>query len=175
VPVFDSTVEVIDDDGGPAPHGQIGELVASGPQVVPGYWGKPEETDNALPDGRLRTGDVGYVDPSGWVYLVDRRKDLIIVSGYKVWPREVEDVLYTHPAVREAAVVGVPDTYRGEAVKAYVSLKPGAVAEPSDLTAYCREQMAAYKYPRLVEIVGELPKTASGKILRRALRGDAPG
>ena len=169
-PVSESEVTVVGDDGAPLPAGEVGELVASGPQVIPGYWGKPEETAAALPDGRLRTGDVGFVDAEGWVYLVDRRKDLIIASGYKVWPREVEDVLYTHPAVREAAVVGVPDEYRGETVKAFVSLQPGAQASPEELVGHCRERMAAYKYPRDVEVVDELPKSPSGKILRRALR-----
>jgi long-chain acyl-CoA synthetase len=169
VPVFDSRVDVLGDDGAPLPPGEVGEIAASGPQVVPGYWGKPEETAIALPDGRLRTGDVGYMDADGCVYLVDRRKDMIIASGYKVWPREVEDVLYTHPAVREAAVIGVPDEYRGETVKAFVSLH--AAATPDELIAHCRERMAAYKYPRAVEIVDELPKSVSGKILRRELRG----
>ena len=171
VPIFNSSVEVLDEAGGPLPAGEVGELVASGPQVVPGYWEKPEESALALPDGRLRTGDVGFMDENGWVYLVDRRKDLIIASGYKVWPREVEDVLYTHPAIREAAVVGVADDYRGETVKAFVSLKPGTAVEPEQLIAHCRDRMAAYKYPRSVQILDELPKNAAGKILRRDLRG----
>ena len=141
--------------------------------MVPGYWNKPEETAHAMPDGRLRTGDVGYMDEDGWFYLVDRSKDLIVASGYKVWPREVEDVLVEHPAVREAAVVGVPDDYRGETVKAYVSLRPGAEAEPDELSAFCRKRMAAYRVPRLVEIRDELPKTITGKILRRELRTEA--
>ena len=113
------------------------------------------------------------MDADGWVFLIDRKKDMISASGYKVWPRDVEDVLYMHPAVREAAVVGVPDDYRGETVKAVVSLKPGHTVDPSELIAFCRERMAAYKYPRLVEIVEELPKTSTGKIMRRALRGQA--
>jgi long-chain acyl-CoA synthetase len=144
--------------------------VTSGPQVVPGYWNKPEETEHAIPGGALHTGDVGVMDNDGWFYIVDRKKDQINVSGYKVWPREVEDVLYGHDAVREAAVVGVPDEYRGETVKAFVSLKPGAAVEPDALIAFCKERMAAYKYPRVVEFVDELPKTASGKVLRRELR-----
>ena len=110
------------------------------------------------------------MDEDGWYYVVDRKKDMIIASGYKVWPREVEDVLYQHPAVREAAVVGVPDDYRGETVKAFVSLRPGAQAEPAELIQFCKERMAAYKYPRVVELVDELPKTVTGKILRRELR-----
>ncbi|TWG02110.1 AMP-binding protein [Streptomyces brevispora] len=130
----------------------------------------PAADDAAFPDGELRTGDIGFMDREGWLYVVDRKKDMINASGFKVWPREVEDVLYTHRAVREAAVVGVPDAYRGETVRAYVSLRPGSRVEPDELAAYCKERLAAYKYPREVEILTELPKTASGKILRRELR-----
>jgi long-chain acyl-CoA synthetase len=115
------------------------------------------------------------MDEQGWFYLVDRKKDMINAAGYKVWPREVEDVLYGHPAVREAAVVGVPDEYRGESVKAFVSLKPGASVTAEEVIAFAKERMAAYKYPRTVEIVEELPKTTTGKILRRELRDRAPG
>ncbi|MGI9018720.1 MAG: class I adenylate-forming enzyme family protein [Euzebya sp.] len=150
--------------------GQVGELVLAGPMVVPGYWEKPDESRHALRDGWLYTGDVGFMDDQGWCYLVDRKKDLINASGYKVWPREVEDVLYQHPAVREAAVVGVPDEYRGETVKAFVSLVPGTEADPDEIVAFCRQRMAAYKYPRSVDILAELPKTPSGKLLRRHLR-----
>jgi long-chain acyl-CoA synthetase len=118
----------------------------------------------------MHTGDVGFMDREGWFYLVDRKKDMIVASGFKVWPREVEDVLYAHPAVREAAVIGVPDPYRGETVKAYVSLKAGEQAQARDLIAHCRDRLAAYKAPRLVQILEELPKTVSGKIMRSALR-----
>jgi long-chain acyl-CoA synthetase len=170
VPTFNTIVRVVDENGADVPPGEIGEFVTSGPQVVPGYWQKPEETRHAIPDGELHTGDVGFMDEDGWFYVVDRRKDLINVSGYKVWPREVEDTLYGHPAVREAAVVGVPDPYRGETVKAFVSLKPGQSATGDELIAFCKERMAAYKYPRQVELVDELPKTVTGKILRRELR-----
>ena len=135
---------------------------------MPGYWGRPEESERAIPGGALHTGDVGFMDADGWFYVVDRKKDQINAAGYKVWPREVEDVLYGHPAVREAAVVGVPDAYRGETVKAFVSLRPGEGVEADELIAFCRERMAAYKYPRVVEFVDELPRTASGKVLRRA-------
>jgi long-chain acyl-CoA synthetase len=138
--------------------------------VVLGYWGKPEETRHALPDRVLHSGDVGFMTPEGWVFIVDRKKDMINASGYKVWPREVEDVLYEHPAVREAAVVGVADEYRGETVKAFVSFKPGLSATEDELIAHCKERMAAYKYPRSVDVVDELPKTVTGKILRRELR-----
>jgi long-chain acyl-CoA synthetase len=170
VPVYNTVVRVVDDNGDEVPPGEIGELATAGPQVVAGYWNKPEETAKALPGGVLLTGDVGYMDAEGWFYLVDRKKDQINAGGYKVWPREVEDVLYEHPAVREAAVVGVPDEYRGETVKAFVSLKAGAALTPEEIIAFAKERMAAYKYPRQVEILAEIPKTVSGKVLRRALR-----
>jgi len=170
VPVFNTVVRIVGDDGQELPAGEVGELATAGPQVVPGYWEKEEETANAFPGGELRTGDVGFMDDRGWFYLVDRKKDQINASGYKVWPREVEDVLYEHPAVREAAVIGVPDEYRGETVKAFVSLKEDEHADPDDLVAFCKERMAAYKYPREVEVIEELPKTVTGKILRRELR-----
>ncbi|MFC7897261.1 class I adenylate-forming enzyme family protein [Streptomyces sp. NPDC057381] len=170
VPGPDTVVRVVDDQGTEVPFGEQGEIVVSGPQVVPGYWRRPDATAETFPGGELRTGDIGFMDDRGWLYVVDRKKDMINASGFKVWPREVEDVLYTHPAVREAAVVGVPDGYRGETVKAYISLRPGAETDPDALAAYCEERLAAYKYPRQVEILPELPKTASGKILRRELR-----
>ncbi len=170
VPVFNTIVRVVDDERNELPPGEVGEFVTTGPQVVSGYWEKPEETEHAIPGGALHTGDVGLMDEDGWFYLVDRKKDMINVSGYKVWPRDIEDALYEHEAVREVAVVGVPDEYRGETVKAFVSLKPGASAAPEELIAFCKDRMAAYKYPRQVEIIEELPKTATGKILRRELR-----
>jgi long-chain acyl-CoA synthetase len=173
VPTCSTIARVVDDEGADVEPGAVGEIVVEGPQVVAGYWGRPEDTEKAMPGGALRTGDVGFMDESGWFYVVDRKKDMIVASGYKVWPREVEGVLYEHPAVREAAVVGVPDVYRGETVKAVVSLRPGAVVEPGELVDFCRDRMAAYKYPRIVEVVDELPKTATGKILRRDLR-DGP-
>jgi long-chain acyl-CoA synthetase len=170
IPVSGVDVEVHGDDGRPLPPGEVGELVIAGPQVISGYWGNGDETRQALPDGRLRTGDVGFMDDDGWFYLVDRRKDMIVASGFKIWPREVEDVLVQHPAVREAAVVGVPDEYRGETVKAFVSLRPGESVTAEELVTFSREQMAAYKYPRAIQFLDELPKTATGKILRRELR-----
>ncbi|THA39308.1 AMP-binding protein [Streptomyces sp. A1547] len=170
LPGADTLVRILDEHGGEAPFGETGEIAVRGPQVVPGYWGLPADTAKAFPDGELRTGDVGFMDADGWLYVVDRKKDMINASGFKVWPREVEDVLYTHPAVREAAVVGVPDPYRGESVKAYVSLRPGTSVRPEELSAYCAARIAAYKYPRQVEILPVLPKTTSGKILRRELR-----
>ncbi|MFD8144305.1 AMP-binding protein [Streptomyces sp. NPDC059708] len=170
VPGAQTLVRILDERGAELPLGETGEIAVRGPQVVPGYWGRPEATAEAFPDGELRTGDVGFMDADGWLYVVDRKKDMISASGFKVWPREVEDVLHGHPAVREAAVVGVPDAYRGETVKAYVTLRPGARAEPAELSAYCADRLAAYKYPREVEILPVLPQTTSGKILRRELR-----
>jgi long-chain acyl-CoA synthetase len=169
------TARVVDLDGRPLPSGEQGELELSGPQVVPGYWRNPEATTSTMPGGRLRTGDGAIMDDEGWIYLVDRLKDQINVSGYKVWPREVEDVLYEHPAVREAAVVGEPDDYRGESVVAYASLVAGLTATPDELIAFARERLAAYKAPRRVVLLDELPKTQTGKIRRNVLReGDTP-
>ncbi len=170
VPIFNTLVRILDENGSELPIGGIGEICTSGPQVVPGYWGQPEETEHALPGGELHTGDVGFMDEQGFFYLVDRAKDQINVAGYKVWPREVEDGLLDHDAVMEAAVIGVPDEYRGETVKAFVSLRPGANVEPDELIAFCKDRMAAYKYPRQLEIVDALPKTVTGKLLRRELR-----
>lgn len=167
IPIFNTSVRILD-DGEEVPAGEVGEICTSGPQVVPGYWNKPEETENALPGGELRTGDVGFMDEDGFFYLVDRAKDQINAAGYKVWPREVEDGLLEHDAVKEAAVIGVPDEYRGESVKAFVSLR--SEVSPDELISFCKERMAAYKYPREVEVVDELPKTVTGKLLRRELR-----
>ena len=174
VPMLSARVAVLDDNGTPLPAGQLGEIAAAGPQIVPGYWRNEAATQAAFRDGWLLTGDIGYADDDGWYYLVDRKKDMIVASGYKVWPREVEDVLYGHEAILEAAVVGKPDPYRGETVKAFVSLRPGHTADPDELVDYCRSRMAAYKYPREVEIVDAIPKTATGKILRRRLREVSP-
>jgi long-chain acyl-CoA synthetase len=175
VPVFNTVVRIVGDDREELPPGEIGEMVTEGPQVVPGYWNKPEETENAIPGGRLHTGDVGVMDADGWFYVVERKKDQINAAGYKVWPREVEDVIYAHEDVREVAVVGVPDEYRGETVKAFVAVKEGASLDADTLIAFCKERMAAYKYPRQVEFIDELPKTASGKVLRRELRAKETG
>lgn len=173
VPVPGAEVRIVDiDSGEPLPPGREGEIVVSGPMVVPGYWGAPEETAHAIRDGRLHTGDIGVMTEQGWLFVVDRLKDLINAGGYKVWPRDVEEVLHEHPAVGEAAVVGIPDAYRGETVKAYVTLVAGASATADELIAFARQRMAAYKYPRVVEILDRLPKTASGKLLRRELRDD---
>lgn len=150
--------------------GELGELIVKGPQVMKGYWNMPEETAITLKEGWLYTGDIAKVDDDGYLYIVDRKKDLIIASGYNIYPRDVEEVLYEHPAVREAVVIGVPDAYRGETVKAVLVLKSNQKISEQEIIDYCRKNIAAYKVPQLVEFRDELPKTIVGKILRRALR-----
>jgi long-chain acyl-CoA synthetase len=174
IPICDTEAMIVTDDGRPAPVGEVGEVWMRGPQIMAGYWNKPEQTAEALVDGWMRSGDVGFMDQEGWFYLVDRKKDMISASGFKVWPREVEDVLVAHPAVREAAVVGMPDDYRGETVKAFVSFKPGEHASAADLIEHCRQHLAAYKAPRVIEVIDELPKTLTGKIQRVLPRGAQP-
>ncbi|WP_102026836.1 long-chain-fatty-acid--CoA ligase [Salirhabdus sp. Marseille-P4669] len=152
-----------------AEQGEIGELAVKGPQVMKGYWNKPEETEKVLKDGWLFTGDMGYMDEEGFFYVVDRKKDMIIAGGYNIYPREVEEILYEHEDVQEAVVAGIPDAYRGETVKAYIVLKEGKSLSEKELDAFCRKNLAAYKVPRIYEFRKELPKTAVGKILRRKL------
>ena len=152
----------------------IGELLIRAPQLMQGYWKKPGETARVLkarPEGGtwLHTGDLGYLDPDGYVFLVDRKKDLIKTSGYQVWPREVEEVLAAHPSVLEVGVAGIRDPAKGEVVKAWVVLKPGARATDDELRAWCRERLAPYKVPVSVEFRSELPKSMVGKVLRRML------
>ncbi|MBN8962784.1 MAG: AMP-binding protein [Rhizobiales bacterium] len=163
-------VIVVDDARRPLGPGEHGEVVVRGPGVMAGYWRKPTETDEVLTSGWLHSGDVGFFDNEGWFYLVDRKKDMISASGFKVWPREVEDVIYAFPGVREAAVVGVADSYRGETVMAFVSAQPGAVIDADALKCFCRERLAAYKCPADIRVLDDLPKTESGKITRNTLR-----
>lgn len=152
------------------PVGELGEVVIKGPQIMKGYWNMPEETSNTLRDGWLYTGDIARVDEDGYLYIIDRKKDMIIASGYNIYPREIEEVLYEHPAIQEAVVIGIPDEYRGEAVKAVIVLKSGKDAATTEIKEFCRQNMAAYKVPNVVEFREQLPKTSVGKILRRALR-----
>lgn len=172
VPIPGCEVKLVDmaDPTKEAPPGEAGEIADRGPMIFVGYWNKPEATKNAFHDGFFLTGDVATKNDDGYYFVVDRKKDMIIVSGFKVWPREVEDTLYGHPSVKEAAVIGVADDYRGETVKAFVSLKPGTKATAQELVDFCKSKIAAYKYPRVVEIVDEIPKTVTGKFLRRVLR-----
>lgn len=151
------------------PSGEIGEIAIKGPQVMKGYWNRPEETAMAFADGWFLTGDLGYMDEKGYFYVVDRKKDMIIAGGFNIYPREVEEVLYEHEAIQECVVAGIPDPYRGETVKAYIVLKEGKTVTEDELNTYCRQNLAAYKVPRFYEFRDELPKTAVGKILRRTL------
>ncbi|MFF8818300.1 class I adenylate-forming enzyme family protein [Leucobacter sp. NPDC015123] len=171
-PMQGVSLRVLDEEGAAVPAGSPGELELAADQLAVGYWRNAEATESAFPGGRLLTGDVAIIDEKGWVYLVDRIKDQINSSGYKVWPREVEDALYEHPAVREVAVVGAPDEYRGETVVAFVSKREGSTVSQDELVAFARERLAAYKIPRRVEFVDELPKTLTGKIRRRDLRSE---
>ena len=170
LPISSTESMILGPDNEPLAAEVQGEVCMRGPQVMTGYWNRPEETEQTLLDGWMRSGDIGFRDEAGWFYVVDRKKDMINASGFKVWPREVEDTLYTHPAVREAAVVGVPDAYRGETVRAYISLKSGATGDEAALIAHCRSRLAAYKVPRSVVVLDDLPKTLTGKIQRVALR-----
>jgi len=155
--------------GEEVPVREIGELIVSGPQVMKGYWNRPEETAATLKDGWLFTGDLGYMDEEGFFYIVDRKKDMINAGGFNVYPRDVEEVLYEHEAVQEAVVIGIPDPYRGETVKAFIVLKEGKFVTEAELDEFSRKYLAAYKVPRHYEFRNELPKTAIGKILRRTL------
>jgi long-chain acyl-CoA synthetase len=152
------------------PPGSAGELAIRGPQVMKGYWNRPDETALVVREGWLLTGDIAKMDEDGYFSIVDRKKDLILCSGYNVYPREVEEVLFMHPAVGEAAAIGVPDPYRGETVKAFVVLKDGMSATEPDIIAFCKERLAAFKVPRAVEFTKDLPKSLVGKVLRRRLR-----
>lgn len=152
------------------PPGKPGELIVKGPQVMKGYWNRPAETEETLRDGWLLTGDIGIMDEDGYFSIVDRKKNMIIAGGFNIYPREVEEVLFEHPAVLEAAVIGVPDPYRGETVKAFLVLKDGKNVTEEELNAFCRERLASYKVPRSYEFRTELPKTMVGKVLKRALQ-----
>jgi long-chain acyl-CoA synthetase len=180
MPLPDVSVRIFDDDEGThevAP-GATGEIAISAPQLMAGYWDRPEETANVLRshtiDGVtaewLHTGDLGYLDADGYLFIVDRKKDLIKTSGYQVWPREIEEVIAAHAAVAEVGVAGIPDRTKGEAVKAWVVLRAGQTVSEADLRAYCREKLAPYKVPAKVEFRADLPKTMVGKVLRRLLR-----
>jgi long-chain acyl-CoA synthetase len=177
MPLPDVRVEILDSDDGftALPSGEVGEIVISAPQLMSGYWQKPAETSDMLRtndrgERRLYTGDLGYLDEDGYLFIVDRKKDLIKTCGFQVWPREIEEVISTHPAVAEVGVVGVPDDMRGEIVKAWVVLRADCALSPSDLKLYCRDRLAPYKIPAKYEFVSDLPKTQIGKVLHRVLR-----
>jgi long-chain acyl-CoA synthetase len=172
LPLSSTECKIVDLETGERvlPIGETGELCIRGPQIMKGYWNRPDETAIALRDGWLYTGDVARMDEDGFFYIVQRKKDMIIVSGYNVYPNEVEDVLFTHPAILEAAVIGVSDQYRGEAVKAFITLRSGANATADEIIEFCRAGLAKYKVPTLIEFLPSLPKSAVGKVLRRELR-----
>ena len=169
-PIDGVRMRVADADGTEVPPGEVGEIMIAGHNVMKGYWGQPEATAAAISEGWFRTGDLGRVDEDGYFYIVDRKKDMIIRGGFNVYPREVEEVLYEHPAVAEAAVIGLPDDELGEEIGAAVTLKPGATVTPAELRAFARERIAPYKYPRYVWLLPGLPKSPTGKILRREVQ-----
>jgi long-chain acyl-CoA synthetase len=169
-PISGVQVRVVDGLGNDAPAGEVGEIAIRGHNVMKGYWRQEQATRQAIPDGWFRTGDLARQDADGYLFIVDRKKDLIIRGGYNVYPREVEELLYEHPAVAEAAVIGIPHPTHGEEVGAAVVLKPGAQATPEELRAFCKDRIAAYKYPRHVWLEAALPKTATGKLLRREVQ-----
>lgn len=174
MPLPDVAVRIVDAETGQdeLPAGQVGEIVVDAPQLMRGYWQDAEATANVIRDGQLFTGDLGYLDEDGYLFIVDRKKDLIKPSGFQVWPREVEEVIAAHPAVAEVAVAGVPDAYQGEAVKAWVVLRAGQVATSDEIRGYCKERLAAYKVPRQIDFRDSLPKSNVGKVLRRVLTAE---
>jgi acyl-CoA synthetase (AMP-forming)/AMP-acid ligase II len=170
IPRTDVEVHIVDEDDREVAPGTIGEIVARGDVVMAGYWNRPEETAETLRGGWLHTGDLGMMDEHSYIYLLDRKKDLVISGGNNVYPREIEEVLLKHPAVYEVAVIGVPDPLWGESVKAIVALRPGTMTTHEELIAFCQEHLASYKKPRTVEFIPQLPKNAYGKVLKRELR-----
>jgi len=173
-PIWGVQVQLVNEQEKPLPPGpeNVGEIVIRGHNVMRGYYRNPAATEEAFRGGWFHTGDLAYADEDGYLFIVDRKKDLVIRGGYNVYPREIEEVLFAHPAVAEAAVIGKPDPRLGEEVVAFVVLKPDAEADPDGIIAYCRDRLAAYKYPRDVRIVADLPKGPTGKILKRELRAE---
>ena len=174
VPVPDTDCRIVDIETGldELPCNKAGEVLVKGPQVCSGYYGKPDETRLSIRDGWLSTGDIGYMDDDGYLFIVDRKKDIIIAGGYNIYPREIDEVLYEHPKVKDACSFGVPDPYRGETVKAVIVLKEGVVASEKEIQDFCREKLSAYKVPKTIEFRQQLPMSATGKILRRVLRDE---
>ena len=172
VPVPNTDVKVVDVETGKEEmkQGVPGEVIIRGPQVMKGYYKKPEETAAVLKEGWLYTGDIGFFDEDGYLSIADRKKDMIIASGYNIYPREIDEILFEHPKVLEACAIGIPDAYRGETVKAFIVVKPGETLTEEEITQWCKEKLAAYKVPKMIEFVDALPKSAIGKILRREVK-----
>jgi long-chain acyl-CoA synthetase len=169
-PISGVEMKVVDDADDDLATGEIGEIVLRGHNVMKAYWQRPEATAEAMRGGWFHTGDLARVDTDGYFFIIDRKKDMIIRNGFNVYPREIEELLYEHPAVREAAVIGIPHEEFGEEVAAAVSLKQGVAATPEELRDFVKDQLAAFKYPRVVWIVDELPKGPTGKILKREIK-----
>jgi long-chain acyl-CoA synthetase len=174
VPLPDVDVRFVDVNDGTreVKKGEPGELLIRGPNVMKGYWNRPKETEQDMVDGWLHTGDIAIRDPDDYIFLVDRKKDMVIAGGYNIYPREIDEVLFQYPKIGDAVAVGIPDTYRGETIKAYVVLKPGQSASEREIIDFCRSKLAAYKAPKLVEFRQSLPKSAAGKVLRKMLRDE---
>ncbi len=172
LPVSDTDCRIVDvaDETREMGTGEIGEILLKGPQLTQGYYKNPEETAKAIRDGWFYTGDIGYMDEEGYLFIVDRKKDMIIASGFNIYPRDIDEVLFEHPKIKEACAVGIPDPYRGETVKAFVVPKEGETLTEEEVMTFCREKLAAYKVPKIIEFMDELPKSAIGKVLRRQLR-----
>ena len=172
LPFPDTECQIVNLETGeePVPVNELGELRIKGPQVMKGYWNNPDETAESLKDGWLYSGDIAKMDEEGYFYIVDRKKDMIISGGFNVYPRDIDEVLFRHPKVKDAVAVGIPDPYRGETVKAYVVLKEGETSTEEEIISFCRENLAKYKVPAIVEFRQELPKTMIGKVLRKVLR-----
>jgi long-chain acyl-CoA synthetase len=176
IPIWGVEMKVVDEQDREVPGGEVGEIVIRGHNVMKGYYKRPGATASAIRDGWFHSGDMGVMDEDGYFSIVDRKKDMIIRGGFNVYPRELEEVLYMHPAVAEAAVIGIPDSRMGEEIKAIIYLKPGATASEEEIQAYCKERMASYKYPRIIQFIDKpLPKNATGKVLKRELKAMAGG
>jgi len=169
LPLSGIKVNIVDEEDNELTPGHAGEIVIEGPNVMQGYLNRPEATKEVLRDGKLYTGDIGTFDDDGYIFILDRKGDLIIKGGFNVYPKEVEQVIAYHPKVKEVAIIGVPDPVQGEEVKAYISLKPGKRVSKKEIYEYCKEHLANYKCPKYITFLRTLPKSAAGKILKRKL------
>jgi long-chain acyl-CoA synthetase len=174
IPFPDNDVRLVDlrEGNEEVPQGEPGEIIMKGPLIMQGYWNNPQETAEQIRDGWLYTGDIAVRDEDGYIFIVDRKKDMVIAGGFNIYPREIDEVLFKHPKVQEAVAVGITDPYRGETIKACIVLKPGVTATEEEIITFCREKLAAYKVPRRVEFRDSLPKSVIGKVLRKILRAE---